>query len=173
MTIHPIALCAVAAGQIGALAWAAWSDVAGRSIPDRACFALAVSGAAAQIAAGPKAFAASAGVAFVLFLILFAFHAVRAVGGGDVKLFVAAALGQTLTGTMRLLVATALAGGVLALIHLCMRHLPRPGRAPAGSSSLRRVYAAERWRTLRGAPLPYGVAIACGGIWTILTENWS
>lgn len=173
MTILPIALRAAAAVQIGALGWAAWSDLAERSIPDRACLALAASGVAVQMAAGPRAFATSAGIAFVLFLVLFGLHSVRAIGGGDVKLFVAAALGQTPTGTIRLLVATALAGGVVALIHLSMRHLPRPALAPAGSSSLRRVYAAERWRVLRGAPLPYGVAIACGGIWTILTCIWS
>ena len=36
----------------------------------------------------------------------------------------------------------------------------------------RRVYAIERWRHLRHAPLPYGVAIACGGIWTIFSQGF-
>src|SRR6516225_2693692 len=62
-------------------------------------------------------------------------------------------------------------GGVLALVHLMMRLLPYPKLAPAGSSLVRRVYAVERWRNLRHAPLPYGVAIACGGIWTALNQG--
>jgi prepilin peptidase CpaA len=53
-----------------------------------------------------------------------------------------------------------------------MRHLPYPNLAPAGSSLVRRVYAIERWRHLRHAPLPYGVAIAFGGIWTILSKGF-
>jgi prepilin peptidase CpaA len=72
---------------------------------------------------------------------------------------------------MQLLTVTALAGGVLAALHLIMRAMPSPRLAPAGSSLARRVYAVERWRHLRHAPLPYGVAIASGGIWTILTRG--
>jgi len=93
-------------------------------------------------------------------------------GGGDVKLLVALAVGLPLTGVIQLLTITALAGGVLALVHLMMRHLPYPKLAPAGSSLARRVYAIERWRHLRHAPLPYGVAIACGGIWTIFNQGF-
>ena len=74
-------------------------------------------------------------------------------------------------GVIQLLTITALAGGVLALAHLTMRLLPHPKRPPAGSSLVRRVYAVERWRNLRRAPLPYGVAIACGGVWTLLSQG--
>src|SRR6266853_403042 len=76
-----------------------------------------------------------------------------------------------IAATIQLLTVTALAGGVLALAHLMMRLLPSPRLAPAGSSFVRRVYAIERWRHLRHAPLPYGVAIACGGIWTIFSQG--
>ena len=76
-----------------------------------------------------------------------------------------------MTGVTQLLTITALAGGVLALVHLMMRLLPYPKLAPAGSSLVRRVYAIERWRNLRHAPLPYGVAIACGGIWTVFSQG--
>jgi Flp pilus assembly protein protease CpaA len=81
------------------------------------------------------------------------------------------AIGLPLTGVIQLLTITALAGGVLALVHLMMRQLPYPRLAPVGSSLVRRVYAVERWRHLRHAPLPYGVAIASGGIWTILSKG--
>src|SRR6266516_4526730 len=88
-------------------------------------------------------------------------------GGGDVKLLVALAIGLPLMGVIQLLTITTLAGGVLAVVHLMMRLLPEPRLAPAGSSLVRRVYAIERWRNLRHATLPYGVAIARGGIWTV------
>jgi prepilin peptidase CpaA len=77
-----------------------------------------------------------------------------------------------LASVIELLTVTALAGGVLALVHVMMRLLPYPKLAPAGSSLVRRVYAIERWRHLRRAPLPYGVAIACGGIWTVLSQGF-
>jgi prepilin peptidase CpaA len=81
-------------------------------------------------------------------------------------------IGLPPTGVMQLLTTTTLAGGVLALLHLMMRVLPHPKLAPVGSSFARRVYAIERWRHVRHAPLPYGVAIACGGIWTILSKGF-
>jgi prepilin peptidase CpaA len=93
-------------------------------------------------------------------------------GGGDVKLLVALAVGLPLAGTVQLLTATALAGAVLAALHLMMRYLPHPRTAPAGSPLLLRVYAVERWRHVRRAPLPYGAAIACGGIWTFLKHGF-
>ena len=85
-------------------------------------------------------------------------------GGGDVKLLGALALGLSVTQLIQLVMITGLAGGLLALAHLMLRRLPRPRRSPSGSSFVRRVYAVERWRNIRHAPLPYGVAIACGGI---------
>ena len=94
-------------------------------------------------------------------------------GGGDVKLMVAMALGLSFAGNVRFFAATALAGGVLALMHLALRYLPRPALVPTGSVAIRRVYAAERWRILRRAPLPYGIAIACGGIWSVLVRTGS
>jgi hypothetical protein len=32
------------------------------------------------------------------------------------------------------------------------------------------VLSAERWRIARHGSLPYGVAIACGGIWVIVSQ---
>jgi prepilin peptidase CpaA len=89
-------------------------------------------------------------------------------GGGDVKLLAALAIGLSFAQSIQLLTVIVLTGGVLALAHLMLRTLPAPDLAPAGSSLLRRVYAVERWRHLRQAPLPYGIAIACGGIYSLL-----
>jgi len=142
-------------------------DVATRLIKNEICLALALLGIVGQLAE-PMQLVESLIVAAILFLLLLVIYARVWMGGGDVKLLAALAVGLPLTGVVQFLAVTALAGGVLALVHLMMRQLPNPRLAPAGSSFARRVYAVERWRQLRHAPLPYGVAIAFGGIWSIL-----
>ena len=148
----------------------ATTDIATRLIRNEVCLALALLGIAGQLAS-PMQLAESLAAATVLFLLLLVVYQRRMIGGGDVKLLVVLALGLPLVGVIQLLTVTAFAGGVLALVHLMMRNLPSPRLAPAGSSVVRRVYAVERWRHLRHAPLPYGVAIACGGIWAIFSKG--
>ncbi|WP_166294204.1 A24 family peptidase [Bradyrhizobium sp. 2S1] len=162
----------IAAGlEILLLLYVATIDVATRLIRNEICLALALLGIVSQLAS-PMQVAQSLIVAAILFLLLLVIYTRGSIGGGDVKLLVALAVGLPLAGVVQLLTITALAGGVLALAHLVMRNLPYPRLAPAGSSFARRVYAVERWRHLRHAPLPYGVAIACGGIWTILSKGF-
>ncbi len=73
-------------------------------------------------------------------------------GGGDIKLMAACALWMGPTVTVAALVLTALVGGVLSLILLGCRALPASGA----------------WPVLRkGAPVPYGLAIALGGIMVV------
>ncbi|WFU30158.1 A24 family peptidase [Bradyrhizobium brasilense] len=156
--------------EIALLLYVATIDIATRLIRNEICLALAFLGIVGQLAS-PVQIGQSLIVAAILFLVLFVIYLRGAIGGGDVKLLVALAIGLPLTGVIELLTATALAGGVLAAMHLMMRRLPQPKLAPAGSSLMRRVYAVERWRHLRHAPLPYGVAIACGGIWAILSKG--
>src|SRR3954462_3271673 len=157
--------------QILLLLYVATIDIATRSIRNEICLALALLGIAAQFAS-PMQVAQSLIAATILFLLLLVIYTRGLIGGGDVKLLVALAIGLPLMGVIELLTITALAGGVLALVHLMMRLLPYPKLAPAGSSLVRRVYAVERWRNLRHAPLPYGVAIACGGIWTVFSQGF-
>lgn len=156
--------------EIALLLYVATIDIATRLIRNEICLALALLGIVGQLAS-PMQIGQSLIVAAILFLVLFVIYQRGAIGGGDVKLLVALAIGLPLTGVIELLTATALAGGVLAAVHLMMRRLPQPKLAPAGSSLMRRAYAVERWRHLRHAPLPYGVAIACGGIWAILSKG--
>ena len=157
--------------QIVLLLYVAAYDVATRLISNEICLALALLGIIGHLP-DPMQIVYSAIVAAILFLLLLIVYARGWMGGGDVKLLVALAIGLPLTGAVQLLTVTALAGGVLALVHLMMRQLPHPKLAPAGSSFARRVYAVERWRQLRHAPLPYGVAIACGGIWSVLSKGF-
>ena len=156
--------------EILLLVYVAMIDIATRMIRNEICLALALLGIAGQLAS-PMQVAQSLIAATILLLLLLVIYTRGWIGGGDVKLLVALAIGLPLMGVIQLLTITALAGGVLALVHLMMRILPYPRLAPAGSSFVRRVYAIERWRHLRHAPLPYGVAIACGGIWTVFSRG--
>jgi prepilin peptidase CpaA len=89
----------------------------------------------------------------------FALFSLRVMGGGDVKLIAACALwaGPGLIAPFLLLVS--IAGGVLAIglmIGRAVRSSRRPGASPA---------AADRPATpLMRQKIPYGVAIAAGGI---------
>lgn len=157
--------------EIALLFYVATIDIATRLIRNEICLALAFLGIVGQ-SASPVQIGQSLIAAAMLFLVLFMIYQRGLIGGGDVKLLVALAIGFPPAGVIELLTATALAGGVLAVAHLMMRSLPYPKLAPTGSSLVRRVYAIERWRHLRHAPLPYGVAIACGGVWTILSKGF-
>jgi prepilin peptidase CpaA len=153
------------------LLYVAAADIAARLIRNEVCLALALLGIVSQLD-NPSQVAQSLIVAAILFALLLVIYVPGWMGGGDVKLLVAVAIGLPMMGVFELLTITALAGGVLAMVHLVMRLLPSPNLAPADSSLLRRVYAVERWRHLRHAPLPYGVAIACGGIWSVLSKGF-
>jgi prepilin peptidase CpaA len=83
-------------------------------------------------------------------------------GGGDVKLLTALAVALPPLGTCRLVVATAIAGGVLGVAYLLLS----PRTSPI--LLLGRVAAIESWRIGRREPLPYGVAIAAGGAFVLL-----
>ena len=156
--------------EILLLLYVATIDIATRLIRNEICLALALLGIVSQFA-NPMQVAQSLIAATILLLLLLVIYQWGLVGGGDVKLLVALAIGLPLMGVIQLLTITALAGGVLALVHVMMRLLPYPRLAPAGSSFVRRVYAIERWRHLRHAPLPYGVAIACGGISSVFSRG--
>ena len=95
------------------------------------------------------------GLATVMFLVGFLLWQAGGLGGGDVKLLVASGFFVGIEGIAVLLIATALAGGALAIAYLLVSRLatmvivPFVGPACAGS----------------GAPrpsIPYGVAIAAG-----------
>lgn len=80
-----------------------------------------------------------------------------AMGGGDVKLLAALSLWFDLAMGWRMLVVVALVGGVEAVVVTILRKLPWPAR-------LR-----ERLALLKaGEDLPYGIAIAIGGVVSLL-----
>jgi prepilin peptidase CpaA len=78
-------------------------------------------------------------------------------GGGDVKLLTASALWAGFDQLTLLLFVTAIAGGALALAHLSPLHrlMPAPPSGAPAETDLR-----SRLRQ----PVPFGVAIAIGGV---------
>ena len=159
------------------LASAALADIATRTIPDSISVAVGLLGMTARLLTGPAALGLSVAVALALFVLLAVLHARGLMGGGDVKLAAATCLGLSLPSAHRFIVVTAMAGGVLALLHLAarwaLRNTSRVAPAPPGASLPRRIFTAERWRIVRHGSLPYGVAIACGGIWAVLNAQGS
>ena len=97
----------------------------------------------------PDMAAQVAGATIVFALLAGAFYA-GMMGGGDVKLAAALALWFSPVSTIRFLVLTSIAGGVLTLV----------------------VLALHRARKREGRPeIPYGVAIAFGGL-AILAQRF-
>jgi prepilin peptidase CpaA len=154
---------------------AAWTDFATRLIPNCLPIAVAVLGAATRLMTGMEALAISFALALGIFLLLMLLYARGALGGGDVKLAAAVCLGLSPMAAWRFVVVTALAGGVLAMVHLVARRVLRGTAsvtpAPSGSALPLRVLRTERWRIARHGSLSYGVAIACGGIWAIIESR--
>jgi prepilin peptidase CpaA len=86
---------------------------------------------------------AIAAIAFAVFTGMFA---IGAMGGGDVKLITALALWFPLVPFITLLTTMAIVGGVLTIAMVIRQHkLDLPGRPE----------------------VPYGIAIAVGGLWTV------
>lgn len=168
------------------LAAAAVADLAHRLIPDVLPAALALLGASLRLAEGWLPFATSLSASLVLFLALAVLAVRGAIGGGDVKLAAACALFVPLVAVDDFVMATALAGGLLALGYLALgivlRGLRRHGEqgarcqparsvAPRGAGRLERLARAEAWRIRRGGPLPYGIAIGVGCLVASLHPN--
>ncbi len=142
----PAALLLVAAG----------SDLIWRIIPDWTSAALAALGAALLIANQDIAAAlTSVLIAAAMFAGGLGLFAAGAMGGGDVKL--AGAVGLWLSAdTVELFILTmSVTGAALALAMAA---------AKAGGAALSGERGAASLRAARRASVPYGVAIAAGGI---------
>jgi prepilin peptidase CpaA len=146
-----LSVCALAL-----FAAAAATDALGRRIPNALSLGLALVGLARialALATGEPAWplAGDLAAAVAVFAVAaVAFH-FRLLGGGDVKLLAAGALWLGAAALLPYLTATALAGGALALVFVGWQ-LAMPGRKPS---------------------LPYGMAIAAGGILTTGGAIWT
>jgi prepilin peptidase CpaA len=153
---------------------AAGYDIATRLIPDRISLGLLCIGIATRLGDGVLALVASASVACLLFLGLVLLHARGILGGGDVKLAAALAVGLPPLTILDFLQATVLAGGGLGLFYVLLARLPllRLAPLPPGAPLPRRLLAMECRRIRRRGPLPYAVAIALGGTTVLGLFSW-
>jgi prepilin peptidase CpaA len=128
-------------------------------------FSLAIVGlfvvwAGGAVAAGqmaPLTLALTVGCAFIVFIVGAAAFAAGALGGGDVKLLAAVSLFAGPARLVDLLAVTAIAGGLLGLAVLAGAPIGQPAVGPSTAGGPLRA-------RLRGG-LPYGPAIAAGGLW--------
>lgn len=150
---------------------AAWRDLATRTIPDTVCVLIAALGILLRALQGPWALAVSAGAALLLFLVLLLLFARGLIGGGDVKIMTALAITLPPLDSYRFVVATVMAGGVLGIAYLLLSFRPRRPSGTKPTSLLGRVAVIESRRIGRRGPLPYGVAIAAGGVFVLLSPG--
>lgn len=150
---------------------AAWRDIATRLIPDSISIAIAVLAVLWRASLGGHALLVSVAAAILVFALLLVLCMKGFLGGADVKLAAAVALALPPAMVPNFVLATTLLGGVLGLAYAAKPHLGPHG--PAGTNLLRRVFVAEARRLRRGGPLPYCVAIAGGGILTLISGSGS
>ncbi len=148
------------------LSYAALHDLAVRTIPNTIPTALAVLGLALHLLGGdlaPVLLTATAVTLCVAFIWTNGW-----LGGGDFKLLVALTLLLPPTRVLPAIVAIAWSGAALALPYLALRNRIATSAADRPAGLLARIWRAERFRLHRGGPLPYGMAIAAGGIVELL-----
>jgi len=127
----------------------AWTDIKTRTIANELNAAIALMAIGFWWACGEPIWpdiALRIGVAVALFALFALLFMLKMMGGGDVKMIAAVALWLPLKALFVMLTVMALAGGVIT-VFLMVRH---------------------RWRPNAERPeIPYGVAIAIGGLWVI------
>lgn len=128
---------------------AAFTDLRGRLIEHWTVIAIAALAPLFWISQGYALWpdiAAQLALAISVFAVFAGLWALGAIGGGDVKLLGALALWLPLAPLFTMLVAMALAGAAIATIVLVAHKLRRSREKPE---------------------VPYGLAIAIGGVWAI------
>jgi prepilin peptidase CpaA len=138
---------------------AALRDATSYTIPNWVAGALIVAFAVAAIALGLpwRLVATDVAVGLVALVAGMGMFAAGWIGGGDAKLFAAAALWLGLAGAPTYLLVTGLAGGGLALALLALRSDPVQAIVSGGPAWFMRL-------AKPGEGVPYGVAIALGAL---------
>ncbi len=174
---HPHADIAFSAVALGCAAIACYHDVRTRRIPNRLTASAAVAGLLGHLILGgwvALGTAAAAGLAAGLAMLLF--FLAGGMGAGDVKLMAAVACFTGLSPLGTLLLATALAGAVCAVL-VALRH-GALRRTLAGTLHLARhhqgngltPHAEHNLRSGSGLRMPFALPIAAGVVCTLLLQ---
>jgi prepilin peptidase CpaA len=140
---------------IAASIYAAVSDAVSYTIPNRCPLAIVAAFAAHSVGAAPAPTFYSLLTASAVFAVGLFMFARGWLGGGDVKQIAAIALWSGPQLLPLFLLASALAGGTVALVYLSplRRWLPQPASPGPDANEL----------PLLQQPVPFGLAIAVGG----------
>ena len=141
-------------------------DVFTMTIPNKVPLALIVAFACLVpfTGLGWEAVALHVCVAFAMLVVGIGMFAMGWMGGGDAKLLAAAALWMGPGHIYEYAMVAALVGGALTIIMVLLRTLPLPAGL-AGSEWVARLHDA-------GSGVPYGVALAAGGILVYPHVGW-
>ena len=158
------------------LGFAAWRDVATRTIPDGISIALFAMGFAVRLSQGWDFLITSLLMSIAIFLFLLPLCSRGLLGGADLKLLAALAVGLSPQSSLHLLVVVTTIGGLLAAVYLLAAKLTKSGdaaqsRSTKAKSGLGRIATIEFWRIRRRASLPYGIAIAIGTAVVVLQQQ--
>jgi prepilin peptidase CpaA len=156
-----LAQISVAAVATAVLATAAVSDIRHRRIPNWTVLALIALFAVLAIAFGGRGLVSALAAAGVALVVSVGLYALRMIGAGDSKLLTAVALFAGLGYLPLLMLATALTGGVIAALSMASR--------PTRALTMFTLRGKGDW----GRGVPYGVAIAVGGVlvlWAPMTD---
>ena len=165
------------AGFLLLLGLAAFKDVCERRIPNRLTGALAaLYPVYVLVSPTPVAWPAAVGLALVVSVIGLGLFARELIGGGDVKLLAVLSLWAGPEQFVWFMLVTTLAGGALSLFSLWYRrwgglieaHLATFGLAVTSGRAPALAEAPAGGSTAPSTTLPYGVAIAAGGIAIII-----
>ena len=159
MSLTGLAMILALSIAAGALSWGAVVDIRRYMIPNVVCAAVALSFLPMAIFMPPM-FLIGGLLTGLAVLVVGVFVFARGwMGGGDVKLLAATSLWAGPTLFLPFAIVTSLGAGLLAMLILSpfSRYLPaHPAAATAGPVPIGRQ------------PMPFGVAIAMGGLWLIV-----
>jgi prepilin peptidase CpaA len=165
------------AGFLVMLGLAAYKDVRERRIPNRLTGALAaLYPLYVVVSPTPVAWPAAVALAALVFVIGLGLFARELIGGGDVKLLAVLSLWAGPEQFVWFMLVTTLAGGALSLFSLWYRrwgvlieaHFATLGLAITSGRAPVSPEAPADGSTAASTTLPYGVAIAAGGIAIII-----
>ncbi len=150
--MHGVISYIIAALLAIALVHAAWGDLRTRIIPNWLNLAIALGAPLWWWSNGWSIWpdvVLQLAIGFVIFMIFAGCFAIRAMGGGDVKLITALSLWLPLVPLVRMLFAMAIIGGLVTLATLAIHRLMKRPDNPE---------------------IPYGVAISLAGLWVFANE---
>jgi prepilin peptidase CpaA len=149
----------------------AYGDVKTLRIPNWLVIAVAALGLARLIVVGDLSFALyTIGASLLVFIVTFLLFWRGFVGGGDAKLLPATALLVGYHDLLNFLVLMSLCGAVVSLAVLATRDRPLSIRGALVSIAVLVNGPSEQPQKLQLA-VPYGAAIAAGGIVTLLFQS--